>query len=1800
MTIETVVSVQGHLRHRQVAYLRPHLWVASIRNSRTLFSKRCSTSTVLLSDNDFFRSNLEYAQSVVAEKLQQRLDVKAKQAGLLQCLPTFTSIPSVRRLVTSYLEKWLQSPALAGLSRILFKETVKNMKFVDPPLDDDLAALDNILAMRLKANQLNAHIENIKAVAAKIPTQAVARRIYYQILSDEMDSAYGVLDGRSSSDLMTMIKAVHEAFPLSLCADGLASALLRLSIKNPRFESGSSSGNDKLVQHILRKVATNLSGTFDAYEVLLAMKNQKLREWEDETYTWSLADEETKARLMFCCATLVVDPSVLTDQVQASNETLNDAGSSNDHIISESKKILQTRKVLLSWCCLEYAPLCPTSLIDPSLTTISGVKSDYSGNKRKKRDEITGAGPPDYSSVLDEIGEANYPYWLSVIRCLLFLEYPGSAILDKFLLLGPVYGQNENISEEELRRIRFCCDFGADLDDDMIRIVLDGALSTKASIPHDVALIILEHMFHACTKDKKASITARDPDIVWKMYDIVEYKPPMQKHHVVSHDESNGDKEGSLASPNRNSSKEYPRLAYPGLWWRTTCLGLILCGSSTETVGTKAFQEHPTIRALIKMVTSDRYRFPTVDCDDSAREEQKKTEQEMRDGEAKITELLFSPLKKMAKKKKKEEFVSNGYRVSRRQQEKREKMLKLEKEKEEAEARAEAVRRRKTLKAAQKSIMLWDPTKGPRKPPKESADLIFSVGELFDLPKVFQSSTSPDYVMLTIGSTSRGAIERAYDWLIPIISFLPDTISRLPASASCFLLLRAYGTEGDEQSQLQELSAPLLQHVHDSLVGKFGQESAIRAFDLLLTEFSSHNPDRRRCARRVLQNAIGLQKVNDKDSVFAGSNHTWVVKMLQTDHAAEICPVAMKHLAKAATYERGSNLRYLVFALKALTEFAISNGLPGDWDFRTILTELISRRPTVFAASMSSFPQLRSLTIQVVHDSFKVYAADAVEMKTNNSDDVVEICLCRGPTEASKDSINAHLPVALLQATCVLLSVWSEDVEDDLDAAPVHSLVDMMMNSDGHDADVLGLKSAKFANTGKRAISVELWTMLAKAGSDFIAKRAALAAPTSYLPRLLLCSGLPKASLVTMVDRLGKLSDESDDKAKVYNHVLLSYAASTWDIGRLGTRREISRKLLGRISAYQRMYNLSGEKDDNGELINFAFVKWLPDACQVTESKSSKLKTKFKKPKIEQTSISITSGKDILGTIDEADSLLGLVPNSVCHSAVADMNMELDGDTSDMTKFLEFRLANNLAAPTTADDASAVKEFLHATFGEDERRLLNDWLSIQYSHPMIPKRKRRRGGKEVETLKNVDGVDIAIWLMQLYADLQRKVESLASIVVKWVPLLSADKGSSDLWKIIFADGQKPSIMWDNLLSRCLQIWTHVHATQCRDWLLSEGKYGSFDEAKVVRLLIQASTFSCIHVESFVDIPVTTDDTAWCRSEETVRVATNYAIDCVLSCSKCERRLRSRNDVPDGLVLLILISRMGKNQVQFVCNTVIDKLRGESSGRDGLSSTLLACMLRLYAYFPLSVNLGTVDVRNALKDAVELFATDWLAWRSPLDDSIQDMLDVVLLPPACTPKAVQTMVDTAKRHPLLLLRKIGQFVKSLEADGVARDDRTMSEKLGLVVGRSLESPLISKMKGGGTNKSMKITVKYWGFNYTENLWMVMLDILAAVPHEVLFGCGLTMGLTELLDVYTRLAYIQSQLVTKGDRFSKLKGRYWDFLTAFRDTNSTSWDAWLGATNSGLKSIGSTRNILISIGYIDLQQALDHVKKNPAST
>ena len=108
--------------------------------------------------NRYFGVNRDAAFDMIGSALSARLGEKVKQnSSLLSTLPAFTRIPRVRSLAASQLEKWLQSPALSGLARKLFSTTVGRIENVDPPLPEDISAIQSILSMSLKANQVSNH-----------------------------------------------------------------------------------------------------------------------------------------------------------------------------------------------------------------------------------------------------------------------------------------------------------------------------------------------------------------------------------------------------------------------------------------------------------------------------------------------------------------------------------------------------------------------------------------------------------------------------------------------------------------------------------------------------------------------------------------------------------------------------------------------------------------------------------------------------------------------------------------------------------------------------------------------------------------------------------------------------------------------------------------------------------------------------------------------------------------------------------------------------------------------------------------------------------------------------------------------------------------------------------------------------------------------------------------------------------------------------------------------------------------------------------------------------------------------------------------------------------------------------------------------------------------------------------------------------------------------------------------------------------------------------------------------------------
>lgn len=376
------------------------------------------------------------------------------------------------------------------------------------------------------------------------------------------------------------------------------------------------------------------------------------------------------------------------------------------------------------------------------------------------------------------------------------------------------------------------------------------------------------------------------------------------------------------------------------------------------------------------------------------------------------------------------------------------------------------------MRAAQRSIMLWDP-KGPtRKPPKEAVPLILSVEKLFCLSEAFQQSIDPDFLLMTIGQTTRGAIERAFDWVIPVISSVPEIINRLPANASCFLLLRAYGDEGEGKSELRKLSSPLVQHVKNSLTGEFGESSAFRTADLLLTDLADPNPDRRRCVIRVLTETLGHVSAGDNDD-----DATGLLCLLQVNHAEAIVSGAIKYISQGLAFERGNTLRALVIALDKYISFASERKVEGSWNFPFILCNLISSRHLVCSEAMDRFPDFRELAITLVHREFLAYANKVDDDEDSSERVLVELYPTTKNEEAFTNSVS--MPPALLQSACVLLSICKDKGNSDLGPAAITAiqyLADTLMHPcDGHEMGsdkLVGLASAT-TGSGERAVNVE-------------------------------------------------------------------------------------------------------------------------------------------------------------------------------------------------------------------------------------------------------------------------------------------------------------------------------------------------------------------------------------------------------------------------------------------------------------------------------------------------------------------------------------------------------------------------------------------------------------------------------------------------------------------------------------------------------------------------------------------------------
>lgn len=345
------------------------------------------------------------------------------------------------------------------------------------------------------------------AIAKNIPSPAVSRHIFSLLMRDillSMDPADSIV-----ADHLKMIQAVHNVLPHKLSADGIAAALLTLLTRRPKQLGHLVTG--QLVQRLralMRAVAKQLGSAFDGCQLL-----RSLASFKPNQATWGLQEEENKARLMIQCTILLAGAQRIGDQSQHIQPARAGVPSPAD-LPSFRKKLFIARKLLLSWCVRDYAPRCTSA-------------KDENGNGAKAvPDPTVGAGPANYSSILDGVGTGNYPPWLEVMRTVLFLEDPDSQLLQRFMSPDGAPLSAETEWKEESFRFSWCCDYGADLTDEMIWIVLKAVNQTNRLISAEVALTLLEHLFSGCKKGKNPVLRVKDSNIIKDMYEIAVYTPP--------------------------------------------------------------------------------------------------------------------------------------------------------------------------------------------------------------------------------------------------------------------------------------------------------------------------------------------------------------------------------------------------------------------------------------------------------------------------------------------------------------------------------------------------------------------------------------------------------------------------------------------------------------------------------------------------------------------------------------------------------------------------------------------------------------------------------------------------------------------------------------------------------------------------------------------------------------------------------------------------------------------------------------------------------------------------------------------------------------------------------------------------------------------------------------------------------------------------------------------------------------------------------------------------------------------------
>lgn len=217
-----------------------------------------------------------------------------------------------------------------------------------------------------------------------------------------------------------------------------------------------------------------------------------------------------------------------------------------------------------------------------------------------------------------------------------------------------------------------------------------------------------------------------------------------------------------------------------------------------------------------------------------------------------------------------------------------------------------------------------------------------------------------------------------------------------------------------------------------------------------------------------------------------------------------------------------------------------------------------------------------------------------------------------------------------------------------------------------------------------------------------------------------------------------------------------------------------------------------------------------------------------------------------------------------------------------------------------------------------------------------------------------------------------------------------------------------------------------------------------------------------------------------------------------------------------------------------------------------------------------MNLSDSKTRGILIESVNFFSEEWIDWRTSLDNQLK--LSIKYLEANPNQRQQQLLSDLAKRYPLLVVRELALFTRTLKRDATACY-KTDIERRGRVNKLLDNQPIDAKTSYG----MVKVSVTHWGYSFTEPLWISILEIMDSIPNEVLYACGIKMGLLELLNLYISLIVVQMEVGVVSFT-STLKSKLSKILLTFQPSNKIEYDRWSASNLKELEGKGSISNML----------------------